>query len=1770
MKKQRSIITKSLALLLCIALMMGNVCPCAVFGGEITAPEEIQEEVTEDTGETEDSEETGDVPTCEDAHEEAIDGIINTDETWSYVLDDKDEAVLVGYIGTEPEVEVPDRVDGRKVVSMRPGTFKGNKTVTKVSMPGTIDTLYEGSFDGCTALANVDMNGVTNLPEGLFSGNTSLYTVTFDRRITAVPANFCKDCTALHNVYFPAGLKSIGENAFNAGLPDAGTTHVYFGGTEEEWKKVSISAGNTALTNLNALLFRFEKSASIAKGNRKSGNWEYDIDEDDSATLKYYDGPRKKELTIPESIDDHKVRLLSHGDSSRLIDEKHAVSKVTVPEGVDIGFGFYGSSIDEAVLPNGLEEIGDEAFSGSGLKNIDLPGSLKKIGMYAFSSCGQLSALTIPVLVEDIDDHAFAYSALKELVIPGRVTTMGEEICGWCEDLEKLTLSEGITEIPEEAFRYTTGLKTIVFPSTLKTIGERAFAYCTSLTELTIPSTVTTIKSSAFSGCVRLKNMYITKGTTSIEPSAFGSGSMNVWYEGTQEEWNSICSGDLPAGIKLYCSRKSIGESESSFLFEKTGTYATLTGYYTSDNELTIPATAVISGETLPVKAIAAHVFEDNAGITSVTLPSSMATIGESAFEGCTALKTINLSGVSEIGKSAFYESGITSVEIGADSIGDYAFAYCSSLLNVQFTAAPSVIGDWIFNKDTGLTGVAFSSDFTAIGKYMFMGCSSLTDVPLPANLKNIGYMAFRDCDKLKEIEFPGSIESTGYGGFLSCDSLETVTFSGTVTNEEPFGEYVFSSCINLKSFTVPTGVKKIPDGMFYSSGLAQITIPASVTKIGQKAFYMCKDLTTINKIGTVVISEMGATAFGECTSLTNENVADILSMLNMNTLPNWTFSSCRFTEVTLVSKFKTIGGNAFDHCAHLSKVNLNGTEEIKGGAFKDCYSLSEIELPNTLTDLGGSAFNFSGLSHIVIPSGISALPGGTFGNCTHLCSVTLPSSITAIGTSDSKAVFNNCPKLKDIYYGGNESKKDTITIHDTRIVQPDVTWHYNTTADPNKYEGGFAYVNDANGVRIVRYVGTDGKMVIPATLGGKSIYKIDTGIFEGDESIKSVEMEVNDKLQSETGTLPSFKNCKNLKSVKITKYSGYCPALPAKAFQGCTSLEEVDLGKTIPGDYCFDGCVRLHDVKMNETTDVGTGAFRGCVSLEHIDLPDTINMEISAYMFEGCEALESIRIPQYAGMICGGAFKDCSNLRSIIVPSVSTVNDNAFLGCDKLKTVYTSWTEEKWNKYVTISDTGNASYKNAKRVYEYKGPQSFSFPEAKYELTEGGNVSSALGYIKPNAAELTGIVYKADSGIVEVKADETDPSKFVITAKEAGITRITASCGAANASAYVYVNYATPTPVLDGGYLTGLVPEAKYRLDGKLSWYMEPMADEDGRIELFDWKGNSPYYLEYEKSHSIVRLYEDNESCNSAVGTFTVGKKPDKPEAPELLEKTDTSLTIKKLDGYEYTIDNGVTLSETAVFEELLPGTAYSIGCRIKKNGSTEASGWRYATFMTEGKRPPRPVPDPEPEPVPSVITVTPAESAYWDVKAAEGNIVTWTPKTAFKDAKGNEVAFEVKTTIAVDYTGKSHVLKSAAQKKKTSNDIEFEVNSPVTGLAKVSVKYKNNKIVPVKAGKEPRFTISLKANKGITKDEKKLVKAITKELKKKPIPFKIEKADITGQDAEIKLNKKKTKVTKVTVTINGVAIKMTKKDYEYKIEDGKVTITGAGNFKGLIEKAL
>ena len=313
-----------------------------------------------------------------------------------------------------------------------------------------------------------------------------------------------------------------------------------------------------------------------------------------------------------------------------------------------------------------------------------------------------------------------------------------------------------VTSIGDYAFAWCYSIESITIPDSVTSIGERAFHNCDSLTSVTIGDSVTSIGGYAFSSCDSLTSITIPDSVTSIGYAAFS-------------DCTSLTSITVDENNAYYSSDKY------GVLFNKNKTELIQYPIGNDRTEYTIPASVTTIGN---------FAFECCDSLTSITIPDSVTSIGGHAFSSCNSLTSITIpDSVTSIGDSAFrYCDSLTSVTIGdsVTSIGAYAFCYCSNLTSITIPDSVTSIGRYAFSDCTSLTSITILDSVTSIGNHAFAFCDSLTSVTIGDSVTYIDDNAFYNCTSLTSITIPDSVTSIGRFAFYSCDGLTDVYYSGS------------------------------------------------------------------------------------------------------------------------------------------------------------------------------------------------------------------------------------------------------------------------------------------------------------------------------------------------------------------------------------------------------------------------------------------------------------------------------------------------------------------------------------------------------------------------------------------------------------------------------------------------------------------------------------------------------------------------------------------------------------------------------------------------------------------------------------------------------------------------------------------------------------------------------------------------------------------------------------------------------------------------------
>ena len=470
-----------------------------------------------------------------------------------------------------------------------------------------------------------------------------------------------------------------------------------------------------------------------------------------------------------------------------------------------------------------------------------------------------------------------------------------------CSATKGLTIENGIVK------DYSGASNEVIIPSFYKgyavdSLVGSSFKDCSLITSVTVPNSVTKIETGSFFGCSSLESISIPfvgakAGVTSDDKYQypfgyiFGTSSYDGGVATRQDYYGNSTASPTSTTYYIPSSLKSVTVTDGNILY---GAFYGCTGL----TSITIPNS---------VTSIGVSAFYGCKGLTCVTIPDSVTSIGKDAFSGCSSLERITIPFVGA-------KSGVTSRDTY-----QYPFGY-------------------IFGTSSYDGGVA-----TRQG-YYGNSTSYTTDATyyIPSSLKSVTVTG-------------GNIL---YGAFYNCSGLTSVTIGSGVTS---IGGFAFYYCTGLSSITIPGSVTSIGDYAFYCTGLTSVTIPDSVTSIGPYAFAWCNRLTGVT-IGNGVTS-IDNWAFSLCRSLTSITIPD-----SVTSIGDYAFNGCTgLTSVTIPDSVTSIGGHVFNGCTRLTSVIIgNGVKSIGNSAFYGCSGLTSITISVSVTSIGNYAFyGCSGLTSI-------------------------------------------------------------------------------------------------------------------------------------------------------------------------------------------------------------------------------------------------------------------------------------------------------------------------------------------------------------------------------------------------------------------------------------------------------------------------------------------------------------------------------------------------------------------------------------------------------------------------------------------------------------------------------------------------------------------------------------------------------------------------------------------------------------------------------------
>lgn len=1141
---------------------------------------------------------------------------------YAFVDNKKDKGMGVYVVGVRFgvfNVNIPEEIDGRKVVKIESKAFENNGVIRSLTAEGEI-IIEDYAFSNCKRLEKVNLPKATDIGKEAFMNCPRLSSVTCDN-LDKIDDFAFKGCTALKNVTITSERKKVnlGAKVFdgctNLENVDISERIVYgdynlFSGCIriKNLKLGNFSVGNNART----LLSLFGEGA---KGKNLLTLENVEISNLDAIGDNFLSGAPTVSVTIG-SLSGSAIGANAFSGCEKLTTLKlpKSISRVgdnafknTRLNSFDFSqtefigsYAFAKTSIDSAELPV-LKSLGEYAFWGSGITFVTLSPTLSEISQYAFRGCEKLTSFSVPATIREIGLGALAEcTSLGEISVPftgrsrgGQETHLGYIFGAETHDspsqkiptsLTKVSLTEG-EEIADYAFYGCSSAQTINFPDTITSIGANAFGKCSALKGITIPSSVTQIKGYAFSDCIGFTSFTIPETVNSL-------------------------------GQKMLLNCKKI-------------------------TELTL-ATLVVSGDpqTTDIESTLLNlIFGAVPTHLEKVIVTSGTTIPNNAFRSCAKLKTVIMP-----------ENTI--------SIGEYAFAY------------------------SGIADIEIPQTVTSIGDHAFAGCNNLLKFKIPASVERIGeYTTFRECYKLWEIwNYSGQPVKAPNAIVREVDESEDILQKFYIDGYQ-FGYdgyedkyYLLDYPETTENLTLPSNFdhngKVVEEYVIHSyffdgnSKIKKLYIPANVSKISDYAFANCAYLESVEIDSNAKFTEIGAYAFAKCTKLASINIPVGVTKILANA-----FEDCAALKSVSTSSLTEIADNAFLKCKMLDSLFLNkNIKKIGAGAFKNCESLSGLNLPDSLTEIGASAFeNCYSLRWVNLPSTLTAIGDSAFSNCSRLLLVRNFSSLNIVSGSvnygyvGSNAIF---VATGDDGYLSNYYDHEGI---DFLFYKDDWVALGLTRALETLNIDSFSYNEKQVASITIRSAAFDGRASLKNVVLGSVVKSVGIGVFNSCSNIESVDMscpitEIPDSM---------FSNCGSIKSIKLPSA---LTRISNMAFSNCGSLTEINIPESVEwiGVAAFSYCTSLKSVSIpNSTKGIEAYAFANCNALTAITIPDSVK-EIGSYAFDGCEKVDTLNLGSGVNRIGSCAFRKLGKIESVVIPqSMTLIEDGAFSECYRLAVVY-------------------------------------------------------------------------------------------------------------------------------------------------------------------------------------------------------------------------------------------------------------------------------------------------------------------------------------------------------------------------------------------------------------------------------------------------------------------------------------------------------------------
>jgi len=435
-----------------------------------------------------------------------------------------------------------------------------------------------------------------------------------------------------------------------------------------------------------------------------------------------------------------------------------------------------------------------------------------------------------------------------------------------------------------------------------------------------------------------------------------------------------------------------------------------------------------------PVTSIGMYAFYRNTTLTGVTLPSTLLTIENAAFSGCTALETIE-------------------IPDHVKSLGESVFEQCTGLKSFSLPSTLTALPARIFSGCTALEVIRLPESLQKIGTGAFSGCSGAKEIYIPKSVTEIGYVAFDRCDAVEKLTIPFLGETPSDSGAILGDTFTTTNRNLPATLKEVvllggtrIEEDAFEDCASMESISLPASVTSIADNAFSGcASLKKITVDGANSTyqgIGNclihrqtKRLILGCAASAIPEDGSVTV--IGAYAFAGATGLKRIVVPN-----SVKKIERYAFFGCTALEEISLPFIGEQASGANSHFGYifgahsieshnqtilppsLKSVTVTGSCSIAAGAFTSCRDITSFTATASISRVYEFAFSHcSSLKSVRFEGKTDAINQSAFLNCTALREIHLPSSVGSIG----KGIFEGCPSVKMYCVSGSVAEQYAI-----------------------------------------------------------------------------------------------------------------------------------------------------------------------------------------------------------------------------------------------------------------------------------------------------------------------------------------------------------------------------------------------------------------------------------------------------------------------------------------------------------------------------------------------------------------------------------------------------------------------------------------------------------------------------------------------------------------------------------------------------------------------